>query len=66
LDRRHHWKLQNDLISKAAESLEMPVQNAVLVRALGNQTRGINQQAMLEVQIQEDVFDHVFWFQLDL
>lgn len=38
----------------------MPVQSAVLVSALGNRTRRIKQQAMLEVQIQEDVSDHVF------
>jgi hypothetical protein len=53
-------ELYNKLISNRVESLEMPIQNAILVSAFGNRTRRIKQQAMLEVTIQEDVFGHVF------
>jgi hypothetical protein len=42
------------------ESLELGVQNAVLVSAFGNKTKRIRLQAMKQIRIDDIVLDHIF------
>ena len=42
------------------ESLELGVQNAVLVSAFGNKTKRIRLQAMKQIRIDDTVLDHIF------
>jgi hypothetical protein len=42
------------------EGLELGVQNAVLISALGNKTKRIRMQTMMQICIDNIVVDHIF------
>jgi hypothetical protein len=53
-------ELYHKLRSVGVETLELGVQNAVLVSAFENKTRCIRAQAMLPIRIADIVVDHIF------
>ena len=53
-------KMYHKLRSEDKESLELGVQNAVLVSAFGNKATRIRLQAMKQIRIDDIVLDHIF------
>lgn len=58
--------MYHKLRSEDIESLELGVQNAVLVNAFGNKTKRIRLQAMKQIRIDDIVLDHIFLMSLQL
>jgi hypothetical protein len=53
-------RVYNKLIYAGVRTIELAVQGAVLLKALGGRTRRIKKQAYLEFRLGEDLFGYVF------